>query len=72
MIILSMDLPAPLLAFLPLIIFALGFDIYCWLDIAHSNKTKGLPKWIWALIVAVSSPVGGIIYLLVGRGQDDN
>jgi len=67
-----MNLPIPLSALLPLVIFAVGFDIYCWLDIARSQSTRGVPKWLWALIVACSFPVGGIVYLLVGRKQNDN
>ena len=27
-----------------------------------------LPKWAWALIICVSIPLGGILYLAVGRG----
>ena len=67
-----MNLPIPLPALLPLIIFGLGFDSYCWLDIARSNRTKVLPKWLWVVIVAASFPIGGIIYLLAGRAQNDN
>lgn len=50
----------------PLIVVALAFVIYCWVDIARS-EVRYLPKWAWAIIVAASVPLGGIVYLLVGR-----
>lgn len=56
----------PWAALAPLIVVALAFVIYCWVDIARS-EVRYLPKWAWAIIVAASVPLGGIVYLLVGR-----
>ena len=53
-------------AFAPLIIIALAFVIYCWIDISRS-EVRYLPRWLWSLIVVVSVPIGGIIYLVAGR-----
>ncbi len=53
-------------ALAPIVILCLAFVVYCWIDIAR-NEVKGLPRWAWALIVALSIPLGGIVYLLVGR-----
>ena len=53
-------------ALLPLILLALAFVVYCWVDI-YRNDVKHLPKWAWAIITLVSIPIGGIIYLIVGR-----
>ena len=53
-------------AIAPLLILALAFVIYCWVDIAR-NEVKHLPKWVWAIIAIISVPIGGIIYLVVGR-----
>ena len=56
-------------AFLPIIALLLGFSVYCLLDLRKS-EVKHLPKWGWALVILlVSSPVGGVIYLAVGRQQ---
>ncbi len=55
-----------LAAIAPLLILALVFVFYCWGDIAR-NDVRHLPKWLWAVIVFVSIPFGGIIYLIVGR-----
>ena len=59
-----MDVPAA--ALIPLLLLPLAFVIYCWVDIAYS-EVRHLPKWLWAVIVTVSVPLGGIVYLWVGR-----
>ena len=61
-----MDIPWAALA--PIILLALGFVAYCWVDIVR-NEVRYLPKWGWALICLLSVPMGGIVYLLVGRSQ---
>jgi hypothetical protein len=53
-------------ALAPILILSVAFVVYCWVDIVRS-EVKGLPKWAWAVIVLVSIPLGGIVYLLVGR-----
>ena len=53
-------------ALAPLILVVVAFVIYCWFDIAR-NDVRYLPKWVWGLICALSVPLGGIVYLLVGR-----
>jgi len=54
------------LAIAPLAVLALAFVIYCWVDLSR-NEVRYLPKWAWAVICVVSIPIGGIIYLAVGR-----
>jgi hypothetical protein len=61
-----MDIPWAALA--PVMVLALAFVGYCWLDISRSD-VRYLPKWAWALICLLSVPLGGIAYLLVGRDQ---
>ncbi len=56
----------PWAAVAPLILLALAFVAWCWVDISR-NDVKYLPKWLWGVICAISIPVGGIVYLLVGR-----
>lgn len=62
-----MDIPWA--ALVPLIVLALAFVVYCWIDISR-NDVKYLPKWAWALICLFSVPMGGIVYFLVGRGLE--
>jgi hypothetical protein len=54
-------------ALVPLLVLALAFVVYCWVDIARAARVRHLPKWAWALICVLSIPVGGIVYLIVGR-----
>jgi hypothetical protein len=61
-----MDIPWAALA--PVIVVALAFVGYCWVDISRS-EVRYLPKWAWAVICLISVPMGGIVYLLVGRDQ---
>ena len=53
-------------ALAPVIVLALGFVGWCWRDIVR-NEVRYLPKWLWGVICLVSIPLGGIVYLLVGR-----
>jgi hypothetical protein len=53
-------------ALAPFLILALAFVIWCWIDLAR-HEVRYLPKWLWAIICAASVPIGGIVYLLVGR-----
>ena len=55
-------------ALIPLFVVAAAFVGYCLYDIARS-EVRHLPKWAWALICIFSIPVGGIVYLIVGRDQ---
>ncbi len=58
------DIPWAALA--PLFILLLAFVVWCWVDISR-NEVRYLPKWLWAIICVISIPLGGIVYLLVGR-----
>jgi Phospholipase_D-nuclease N-terminal len=46
---------------------AVGFAALCVADIARAAQVRYLPKWAWALICVIQIPLGGIIYLSVGR-----
>lgn len=57
----------PWAAFAPLLVLGLAFVVYCWYDLAKAPGARYLPKWLWAIIAILSVPLGGIVYLLVGR-----
>ncbi|MET8430278.1 MULTISPECIES: PLDc N-terminal domain-containing protein [unclassified Nocardia] len=59
----------PVAALVPLIVVGLGFVGFCWYDLSRT-RVKYLPKWAWAIICLISIPLGGIIYLIVGRDGD--
>ncbi len=56
----------PWAALAPVLVLAGAFVVYCLLDLARS-EVEYLPKWAWAIICVISVPLGGIIYLTVGR-----
>jgi hypothetical protein len=56
----------PVAALVPLVVVAVAFVGYCLFDLSRST-VRYLPKWAWALVCVASIPVGGIVYLLLGR-----
>ncbi len=56
--------PWPLLAIAAL---GIGFDAFCLLDIARAAEVRCLRKWAWVVICLVQCPLGGIVYLSIGR-----
>ncbi|MCB1246560.1 MAG: PLDc N-terminal domain-containing protein [Acidimicrobiia bacterium] len=53
-------------AFIPIIVLSIAFVGYCLFDLSRST-VRHLPKWAWALICVLSIPLGGIVYLDIGR-----
>ena len=58
------DIPWAALA--PVLVLLAGFVIYCLVDLSRS-EVQHLPRWAWAVICVISVPLGGIVYLTVGR-----
>lgn len=56
----------PWVALAPILVLLAGFVIYCLVDLSRS-EVRHLPRWAWAVICVISVPVGGILYLTVGR-----
>jgi len=48
-------------------VVALGFAVYCEVDLVHAHGVRYLPKWLWAVICAESIPLSGILYLTLGK-----
>jgi Phospholipase_D-nuclease N-terminal len=46
---------------------AIGFDALCLVDIIRAAQVRYLPKWAWALICLIQTPLGGIMYLSIGH-----
>jgi hypothetical protein len=34
---------------------------------AESSRVRALPKWAWVLLCILTTPIGGILYLFIGR-----
>jgi hypothetical protein len=60
----NVDIPWAALA--PFLILSIAFVVYCLIDLSR-GPVRYLPKWAWALICLVSVPLGGVVYLLIGR-----
>lgn len=56
----------PVAAIVPLVVVGVAFVAYCLFDLSRA-EVRHLPRWAWALICILSVPLGGIVYLLVGR-----
>ena len=53
-------------ALAPILVLLAAFLIYCLVDLTRS-EVQHLPKWAWAIVCLISVPLGGIIYLTLGR-----
>ena len=59
------------LALLPVLVVALGLDVYCLVDLVRAPSVRHLPKGFWALIiVCISFPIGALLYLFLGRDRN--
>lgn len=54
-------------ALVPFILVALGFLVFCLFDLARAEEVRYLPKWAWAVVCFISIPLGGIVYLTLGK-----
>lgn len=50
-----------------IVAIAAVFVIYCLIDLARVQEVRYLPRWLWGIICLISVPLGGIIYLTVGK-----
>jgi hypothetical protein len=53
------------------VLFALalvaGWELFCLTDLARADRVRFLPKWAWAVACLIQIPLGGVLYLLLGR-----
>jgi len=56
----------PWAAVTPVLVLLAAFLAYCFIDLAKS-EVQYLPKWVWAIICVISVPLGGVVYLTMGR-----
>jgi hypothetical protein len=52
---------------IPVFVAGAGFVAFCLADLARASEVRYLPKWGWALACFISIPLGGIIYLSIGK-----
>ena len=44
-----------------------GWEILCLRQVVLADRVRFLPRWAWAVGCLIFIPLGGILYLLVGR-----
>ena len=57
---------AALVLFLGLALLA-GWEIMCLGQVVVAERVRFLPRWIWAVACLIFIPLGGVVYLLIGR-----
>jgi hypothetical protein len=52
-----------------LVIAAIGVTIYAFIDCIRSEpeRLRGLPRFLWLLLIVLIAPVGAVIWLVLGR-----
>ncbi|GAA2245545.1 PLDc N-terminal domain-containing protein [Herbiconiux moechotypicola] len=56
---------------LALVIVIVAFTVYALVDclMLPKSRVKALPRPVWVLIILLFTPLGGILWLLIGRGR---
>jgi len=54
---------------IPVFAMAIGLAAFCLADLIRADQVRYLPKWAWALACLIQIPLGGIIYLCIGRAR---
>lgn len=49
------------------LVLLIGWEILCLSQVLLAERVRFLPRWVWAIACLISIPIGGILYLLVGR-----
>ena len=56
-----------LIAILLGVLLVVAFDVFCLLHLGTADSVHFLPKFVWAVLVVCTSPIGGLVYLLTQR-----
>ena len=64
-----MSLPPGPAVTLSVLAVAVGFAAWCLADLSRAGQVRYLPKWAWAVIICVSVPWGGFVYLIFGKAR---
>jgi len=54
---------------IPLVLLQLTLMIVALVDLTRREKTRGLPKWAWALVIVLGELIGPIVYFIFGREE---
>jgi Phospholipase_D-nuclease N-terminal len=60
-------MPSGSLGAFALILVLAAFEGYCLVDCARAREVRYFNQWTWALIMLITMPLGGILYLVYGK-----
>ena len=55
----------------PIIVLQLGIQVFALVDLIRRKNIKYLPKVAWAIIIILGEIVGAVVYLLLGKGEEE-
>jgi hypothetical protein len=44
-----------------------GWELLCLGQVVVAERVRFLPRWVWAVSCLIFIPLGGVVYLLIGR-----
>lgn len=50
-----------------IVIVAVAFEAFCLVDLHRAGAVRYVPKWAWAVVCLITIPLGGIVYLSIGK-----
>ena len=56
-----------LIAILLGVLLVVVFDVFCLLRLGTANSAHFVPRFVWAVLIVGTSPIGGLVYLLAQR-----
>jgi hypothetical protein len=56
-----------LIAILLGVLLVVVFDVFCLLRLGTADTAPFVPRFVWALLIVGTSPIGGLVYLLAQR-----
>jgi hypothetical protein len=56
-----------ILAAIALVALVVWWEIFCLTDLARADRVRFLPRWARAVACLIQIPLGGVLYLLIGR-----
>jgi hypothetical protein len=58
---------AQLIPVLVFVVVAVWFEARCMIDLARADRVRNLSREAWALLMVITIPLGGILYLMYGK-----
>jgi hypothetical protein len=60
-------IPSGAVTAVALILVMATFEGYCLVDCARADQVRYFSQWTWAIIMLMTMPLGGMLYLMYGK-----